>query len=44
MQLTARSNHAAWWFFFTERRVPSVAARRSTALRFMRRLPNSSGS
>jgi hypothetical protein len=33
MQLMARSSHAACQSFLTLRRVPNVAARRSTALR-----------
>src|SRR5687768_888558 len=36
MQVMARSSHAACQSFLTERRVPSVAVRRSTALRFTR--------
>ncbi len=36
MTLTARSSHAACHSFLTVRRVVSVAARRSTALRLIR--------
>ena len=46
MTLTARSSQAACHSFLTVRRVPSVAARRSTALRLMRvrvSTPRSSG-
>src|SRR4029450_12591060 len=46
MTLTARSSQAACHCFFTVRRVPIVAARRSTALRLMRvrvSTPRSSG-
>mmetsp|Transcript_18067 Transcript_18067/g.63936 ORF Transcript_18067/g.63936 Transcript_18067/m.63936 type:complete len:444 (-) Transcript_18067:75-1406(-) len=38
MHVTARSSHAAWWSFFTERRGPISAARRSTAFLLTRTL------
>ena len=44
MQVSARTSHAAWWSFLTERRPDKLAVRRSTALALTATDSNHAGS